>query len=146
MANIVKWKRMCQASLALWLRRPWPYFEKVQQSSAVNTTAYMLPLYLPDCRWTFTHPGSTGVLCTWGIITLCRWASQEPWQTCLLCVFSLFIHMLPRSIDFTYKIQVERIIKNFKKVAGERSTKSEVLLITRPRSIFNLIELEWAMY
>ena len=47
MANIVKWKRICQASLALWLRRPWPYFEKVQQSNAVNTTAYMLPLYLP---------------------------------------------------------------------------------------------------
>lgn len=54
--------------------------------------------------------------------------------------------MLPQTIDFTYKIQVERIIKNFKKVAGERSTKSEVLLITRPRSSFNLIELEWALY
>ena len=37
---------------------------------------------------------------------------------------------------------LERIIKNCKKVAGERSTKSEVLLIMRPRSSFNLIELE----
>lgn len=55
-----------------------------------------------------------------------------------LCPF----HMLPQSIDITYKIQVERIIKNFKKGAAERSTKSEVLLIMRPSSIFNLIELE----
>lgn len=54
--------------------------------------------------WTWMHCGSTGILCSWGIMNAYANGWQETTHTfCLLCFHACFIV----SLVFTYKTQVQ---------------------------------------